>query len=390
MKRRGQAVTFSFALMFLLAVVLAGCGSNNNSGNNTSSTKAPAAANAGTTTEAAATTEPAAKKPTVAFVYIGPPGDGGYTYQHDQGRQYMEKELGIKADTVENVPESADAERIITELAQSHDIVFTTSFGYMDYTLNVANKFPNVKFMHASGYKTAANMGTYFGKNYQGSYLAGIAAGKMTKKNHLGYVGAFPISEVIYNLNAFTLGAQSVNPDIKVDVVWTNTWYDPATERQAAISLLDKGADVLLAYQDSPATLQAAAERGAFAGGNDSDMGKYAPDSYLTNPVWNWGPYYVKAVQSVMDGTWKNEQYSGDLADGMIDIAPFGSKVPDDVKKLVEDAKAKIISGELDVFTGPITDNQGKVQVQEGQKLTLEEVLSMNWLAKGIEGTIPK
>ncbi|MGN7762649.1 BMP family ABC transporter substrate-binding protein [Paenibacillus sp. 22594] len=390
MKRRGQAFTFSFALMFLLAVVLAGCGSNNNSGNNASSTKAPAASNAGTTTEAAATTEPAAKKPTVAFVYIGPPGDGGYTYQHDQGRQYMEKELGIKADTVENVPESADAERIITELAQSHDIVFTTSFGYMDYTLNVANKFPNVKFMHASGYKTAANMGTYFGKNYQGSYLAGIAAGKMTKKNHLGYVGAFPISEVIYNLNAFTLGAQSVNPDIKVDVVWTNTWYDPATERQAAISLLDKGADVLLAYQDSPATLQAAAERGAFAGGNDSDMGKYAPDNYLTNPVWNWGPYYVKAVQSVMDGTWKNEQYSGDMADGMIDIAPFGSKVPDDVKKLVEDAKAKIISGELDVFTGPITDNQGKVQVQEGQKLTLEEVLSMNWLAKGIEGTIPK
>ncbi|OKP97301.1 BMP family ABC transporter substrate-binding protein [Paenibacillus sp. P46E] len=390
MKKRGQAVTFSFVLMFLLAVVLAGCGSNNNSGNKASSTEAPTASNAGTTTEAAATTEPAAKKPTVAFVYIGPPGDGGYTYQHDQGRQYMEKELGIKADTVENVPESADAERIITELAQSHDIVFTTSFGYMDYTLNVANKFPNVKFMHASGYKTAANMGTYFGKNYQGSYLAGIAAGKMTKKNHLGYVGAFPISEVIYNLNAFTLGAQSVNPDIKVDVVWTNTWYDPATERQAAISLLDKGADVLLAYQDSPATLQAAAERGAFAGGNDSDMGKYAPDNYLTNPVWNWGPYYVKAVQSVMDGTWKNEQYSGDMADGMIDIAPFGSKVPDDVKKLVEDAKAKIISGELDVFTGPITDNQGKIQVQEGQKLTLEEVLSMNWLAKGIEGTIPK
>ncbi|MNI35001.1 Purine-binding protein precursor [compost metagenome] len=390
MKKRGQALSFSFAIMFLLAVVLAGCGSSNSSGTNAGSTEPPAASNAGTATEAAATTEPAAEKPTVAFVYIGPPGDGGYTYQHDQGRLYLEKELGIKADTVENVPESADAERIITELAQNHDIVFTTSFGYMDYTLNVANKFPKVKFMHASGYKTAANMGTYFGKNYQGSYLAGIAAGKMTKKNHLGYVGAFPISEVIYNLNAFTLGAQSVNPEVKVDVVWTNTWYDPATERQAAISLLDKGADVLLAYQDSPATLQAASERGAFAGGNDSDMGKYAPDHYLTNPVWNWGPYYVKAVKSVMDGTWKSEQYSGDIADGMVGLAPFGSKVPDDVKKLVEDAKAKIISGELDVFTGPISDNQGKVQVQEGQKLTLEEVLAMNWLAKGIEGTIPK
>ncbi|QUL58049.1 BMP family ABC transporter substrate-binding protein [Paenibacillus tritici] len=377
--------------MFLLAVILSGCGTNNTASNtNAAATEAPAASTAPADSGAAATTEPAAEKPTVAFVYIGPPGDGGYTYQHDQGRLYMEKELGIKADFVENVPESADAERIITELAQNHDIVFTTSFGYMDFTLNVAGKFPNVKFLHASGYKTAENMGTYFGKNYQASYLSGIAAGKMTKKNHLGYVGAFPISEVIYNLNAFTLGAQSVNPDIKVDVVWTNTWYDPATERQAAISLLDKGADVLLAYQDSPATLQAAAERGAFAGGNDSDMGKYAPDNYLTNPVWNWGPYYVKAVQSVMDGTWKSEQYSGDMADGMVELAPFGNKVPEDVKQLVEEAKTRIISGELEVFTGPISDNKGKVVVQEGQKLTLEEVLAMNWLVQGVEGSIPQ
>ncbi|WP_246553337.1 BMP family ABC transporter substrate-binding protein [Paenibacillus tritici] len=392
MKKRGQgAFTFSLITMFLLAVILSGCGTNNTASNtNAAATEAPAASTAPADSGAAATTEPAAEKPTVAFVYIGPPGDGGYTYQHDQGRLYMEKELGIKADFVENVPESADAERIITELAQNHDIVFTTSFGYMDFTLNVAGKFPNVKFLHASGYKTAENMGTYFGKNYQASYLSGIAAGKMTKKNHLGYVGAFPISEVIYNLNAFTLGAQSVNPDIKVDVVWTNTWYDPATERQAAISLLDKGADVLLAYQDSPATLQAAAERGAFAGGNDSDMGKYAPDNYLTNPVWNWGPYYVKAVQSVMDGTWKSEQYSGDMADGMVELAPFGNKVPEDVKQLVEEAKTRIISGELEVFTGPISDNKGKVVVQEGQKLTLEEVLAMNWLVQGVEGSIPQ
>ncbi|MEK3875865.1 BMP family ABC transporter substrate-binding protein [Paenibacillus sp. FSL M7-0420] len=391
MKQRGQAFKFSVITMFLLAMVLTGCAKNNTASNTgAAATTEPSAASTPAGSEAAATTEPAAKKPTVAFVYIGPPGDGGYTYQHDQGRLYMEKELGIKADFVENVPESADAERIITELAQNHDIVFTTSFGYMDFTLNVAGKFPNVKFMHASGYKTAENMGTYFGKNYQASYLSGIAAGKMTKKNHLGYVGAFPISEVIYNLNAFTLGAQSVNPAVKVDVVWTNTWYDPATERQAAISLLDKGADVLLAYQDSPATLQAAAERGAFAGGNDSDMSKYAPDNYLTNPVWNWGPYYVKAVQSVMDGTWKSEQYSGDMADGMVELAPFGNKVPEDVKKLVEDAKAKIISGGLEVFTGPISDNKGNVTVKDGQKLTLEEVLGMNWLVKGVEGTIPQ
>lgn len=391
MKQRGQAFKFSVITMFLLAVVLTGCAKSNTASNTgTAATTEPSAASTPAGSEAPAGAEPAAKKPTVAFVYIGPPGDGGYTYQHDQGRLYMEKELGIKADFVENVPESADAERIITELAQNHDIVFTTSFGYMDFTLNVAGKFPNVKFLHASGYKTAENMGTYFGKNYQASYLSGIAAGKMTKKNHLGYVGAFPISEVIYNLNAFTLGAQSVNPAVKVDVVWTNTWYDPATERQAAISLLDKGADVLLAYQDSPATLQAAAERGAFAGGNDSDMSKYAPDNYLTNPVWNWGPYYVKAVQSVMDGTWKSEQYSGDMADGMVELAPLGNKVPEDVKKLVEDAKAKIISGGLDIFTGPISDNKGNVTVKDGQKLTLEEVLGMNWLVKGVEGTIPQ
>lgn len=388
MKKRGQFLSSSLALMFMLTVVLSGCGGNNNSATNVKATEAPAT-NAGTA-EATATPETEADKPTVAFVYIGPPGDGGYTYQHDLGRLYMEKELGIKADFVENVPESADAERIITELAQSHDIVFTTSFGYMDFTLNVAGKFPNVKFLHASGYKTADNMGTYFGKNYQASYLSGIAAGKMTKNNQLGYVGAFPISEVIYNLNAFTLGAQSVNPDVTVDVVWTNTWYDPTTERQAAISLLDKGADVLLAYQDSPATLTAAAERGAFAGGNDSDMSQYAPDNYLTNPVWNWGPYYVKAVQSVMDGTWKSEQYSGDMADGMVELAPFGNKVPEDVKKLVEEAKAKIISGELEVFTGPISDNQGNVKVEEGKKLTLEEILGMNWLVKGVVGTIPQ
>ncbi|AIQ62985.1 membrane protein [Paenibacillus stellifer] len=392
MKQRGRAFKLSFLLLFVLAVVLAGCGGNNNTSGNTAASSEPAASAAATASAsaAAASTQPSGEKPKVAFVYIGPPGDGGYTYQHDQGRLEMEKELGIKSTTVENIPEGPDAERTITELAQSNDIVFTTSFGYMEQTVNVAKKFPNVKFDHASGYKTEANMGTYFGKNYEASYLTGIAAGKVTKNNHLGYVGAFPISEVIYNLNAFTLGAQSVNPDIKVDVVWTNTWYDPTTERQAAISLLDKGADVLLAYQDSPATIQAAQERGAFAGGNDSDMKKYAPDNYLTNPVWDWGPYYTKTVKSVMDGTWTNEQYSGSMADGMVKLAPFGNKVPEDVQKLVTDAQAKIISGELNVFTGPISDNTGKVQVPEGKTLTLDEVLSMNWLAKGVVGTIPK
>lgn len=383
MRRKSGVLKLGLAAMFGLSAILAGCGSEKEKENGSVASVSPTAA-------ASAVAESGIKNPRVAFIYIGPPGDGGYTYQHDQGRIYMEKELNIKATFVENVPESADAERILTELAQKNDIIFATSFGYMDYTVNVAKKFPKVKFFHCSGYKTADNMSTYFGKNYQASYLSGIAAGKMTKKNVIGYVGAFPIPEVIYNINAFTLGAQSVNKDVKVNVVWSNTWYDPTTEKQAAISLLDKGADVLMAYQDSPATIQAAAERGGFAGGNDSDMSRFAPDAYTTNPVWNWGPYYVKAVKSVMDGTFKSEQFSGDMKDGTVAIAPFGNKVPDDVKKLVEDKKKAIVDGTFDVFTGPIADQSGATKVADGQKLGLDKVLEMNWFVKGIDGTIPK
>ncbi len=326
----------------------------------------------------------------MAFVYIGPPGDGGWTYQHDLGRQYMEKKLGIKADTVENVPEGADAERVIADLAQNHDVIFTTSFGYMDPTLNVAKKFPKVVFLHNAGYKTAENMGTYFAKNWEASYLSGIAAGKMTKKNLLGYVAAFPIPELIYNINAFTLGALSVNPKASVVVVWTNTWFDPTVERQAAISLLDKGVDVLMAYQDSPASLQAAAERGALAGGNDSDMTRFAPKAYLTNPVWNWGPYYAKTVQAVKDGTWKSEQYLGDMADGAVDIAPLGVSIPAAVKKLVMDARAKILAGKLDPYQGPIVDQSGKEVVPAGKVIPVGDILSMMYYVKGVQGSIPK
>jgi basic membrane protein A and related proteins len=328
--------------------------------------------------------------PRVAFVYIGPPGDGGWTYQHDQGRLYMEEKLGLKADTVENVPEGADAERVIADLATNHDIVFTTSFGYMDPTLNVAMKNPKVKFLHVSGYKTAENMGTYFGKNWEASYLSGIAAGKMTKKNVLGYVAAFPIPELVFNINAFTLGAKSVNPAVQVLVVWSNTWFDPALERQAALSLLDKGADVLLAYQDSPATIQAAAERGALAGGNDSDMGKYAPAAYLTNPVWNWGPYYLQTVEAVKAGTWKSEQFLGNMADGTVGLAPFGESIPQDVRDLVTATQDKITKGEFNVFTGPIKDQTGAEKVPAGATLTDGEVLGMNWFVEGVVGQLPQ
>ncbi len=305
----------------------------------TSTTTAPNASPA--STPAASTTPSTAEKklPRVAFVYIGVPGDGGWTYEHDQGRLMLEKELGIKATTVENIPEGPDAERVFEELAQKNDIIFGTSFGYMDPMYNVAQKHPKVTFLHSTGYKTLPNLGTYMGREYQSAYLVGMAAGKMTKNNHLGYVGAFPIPEVIYTINAFTLGAQSVNPDIDVSVVWSNTWFDPATEKQAAISLLDKGVDVLAAYQDSPASIQAAAERKVWGIGNDSDMGRFAPETYISNPKWNWGPYYVKTVKSVMDGTWKSEAYFGSMKEGITDIAPLGKNVPADVKALVEKKK---------------------------------------------------
>ncbi|WP_373232888.1 BMP family ABC transporter substrate-binding protein [Cohnella sp.] len=389
MKFNSKRTQMGFIILLSLVFVLSGCGSNNS---NTTNKGADASGSSTTTPATTNTAEAVAVKemPRVAFVYIGPPGDGGWTFEHDKGRIYLEEELGVKADTVENVPESADAERVITELAQNHDIIFTTSFGYMDYTLNVAKKYPDVVFIHCAGYKVNDNMSTYFGKNFEASYLSGIAAGKMTKKNLIGYIGAFPIPEVIYNINAFTLGIQSVNPDAKVSVVWSNTWFDPTVERQAAVSLLDKGADVLLAYQDSPAAIQAAAERGAMAGGNDSDMSRFAPEAYLTNPTWNWGPYYVKVVKAVQDGTWKSEQYLGSMADEMVGLAPLGVSIPDDVKAMVEEKKQDIIAGNFEVFKGPIIDQSGAVKLEEGKSLTIDEILVMNWFVEGVDGKIPQ
>ncbi|MGG1554389.1 BMP family ABC transporter substrate-binding protein [Paenibacillus ferrarius] len=370
------------AVTALFVVILSACSSSTSTSTNTA---APAAS------AAAGTAAPAAvKTPRVAFVYIGVPGDGGWTYEHDQGRLMMEKELGIKATTVENIPEGPDAERVFEELAQKNDIVIGTSFGYMDPMYAVAQKHPNVIFLHATGYKTLPNMATYMGREYQSAYLVGIAAGKVTKNNHIGYVGAFPIPEVIYTINAFTLGAQSVNPNIDVQVVWSNTWFDPATEKQAAISLLDKGVDVLAAYQDSPASIQAAAERKVWGIGNDSDMGRFAPDTYISNPKWNWGPYYVQAVKSVMDGTWKTGAYFGSMKDGITDIAPMGKNVPADVKALVEQKRTEILNGTVDVFQGPIVDQDGKTRVEAGKKMTDDEILSTTWFVKGIKGVIPK
>ncbi|WP_168119068.1 BMP family ABC transporter substrate-binding protein [Paenibacillus sp. HB172176] len=378
------------AMIILVLSVMSACSQASTQNNNEPS---PSASNATTTSpsgEASAEPTPEKELPKVAFVYIGVPGDGGWTFEHDKARKVIEEKFGIKATVVENVPEGPDAERVFEELAQDNDIIFGTSFGYMDSMYNVAQKYPKVIFMHATGYKTAENMGTYQGKGFESGYLAGIAAGKLTKDNKIGYVGAFPIPEVIYTINAFTLGAQSVNPDVEISVIWSNTWFDPATERQAAISLLDQGVDVLANYQDSPAGIQAAQERGVWGMGNDSDMNSYAPETYVTNPVLDWGPYYTEVIQSVIDGTWKSGSYYGGFKEGMVDIAPFGKNVPQEVQDLVNAKKKDIIDGNFQVFSGPVYDQSGAEKVAEGAALSLEDILVMDYFVKGVKGSIPQ
>ncbi|MER1999974.1 MAG: BMP family ABC transporter substrate-binding protein [Lysinibacillus sp.] len=381
MKTKGSMKKWLLAsLMFVLMLVLAAC---SQASNEPKKEEEPP--------EATAKTEEAEEKvPRVAFVYIGVPSDGGWTKTHDEGRELVDSTFGITSTTVENVPEGPDAERVIEELAQNHDIVFTTSYGYMDPTINVSKKYPDVVFLHATGYKTADNVGTYQVKGWEAAYLSGIAAGMITENGKIGYVGAFPIPEVIATINAFTLAAQSINPDIEVSVVWSNTWFDPTAEKQAAETLLDQGIDILANYQDSPAGIQAAAERDVWGMGNDADMSEFAPETYITNAVIHWGDYYVSTVQSWIDGTWKSGAYLGGIAEGMSDIAPFGKNVPKDVQAKVEEVKAAIVAKEFDIFAGEISDNKGELKVEDGKALTDEEILSMNWLVKGIKGSIPE
>ncbi|MHB8984975.1 MAG: BMP family ABC transporter substrate-binding protein [Eubacteriales bacterium] len=326
----------------------------------------------------------------VGFMYVGPVGDAGWTYAQEQGRLYLEKEMpNVITTKVESVKEGADAERVLTQLAQENKIVFATSFGYMDSVIKVAEKFPNVIFMHCSGYKTAPNAGTYFGRMYQARYLSGMVAGKMTKANTIGYVAAYPIPEVIRGIDAFTLGVRSVNPDAKVKVMWTMTWLDPPKEKDAGKALLDAGADIIAQHQDTPGPQQAAEERGKYSIGYNSDMSKIAPKAVLTSPVWNWGPYYVDTVKKVKEGKWKNDQYWGSMAEKIVDLAPYGPMVPEDVKKLVDAEKQDIISGKFDVFWGPVKDQQGQVRVAEGQKMSDEDMLKLNWFVQGVDGNIP-
>ncbi|MGZ9711052.1 BMP family ABC transporter substrate-binding protein [Glaciimonas sp. GNP009] len=329
----------------------------------------------------------------VAFVYLGPVGDGGWTFQHDQGRRALEKEFGnkIKTTFVENVPETADAERVIRQLAvDGNQMIFTTSFGYMDPTMKVAKSFPKVHFMHATGYKTAANVGTYQTRFYEGAYLLGMIAGKMTKTNTLGFVGSFPVPEVVRNINAYTLGAKSVNPKIKTKVVWVNTWYDPGKERQAAETLVAQGADMLAQNTDSPAVVQVAEEKGVHAFGWDTDMAKYGPKAHLTANTENWGVYYIQEVKRELAGTWKPEQTLWGIKENLVVLSPLNASVPADVSKLFNDKKKDIVDGKLVPFAGPLKDNTGSVKVAAGAVLPMGELMSINWLVDGVEGSLPK
>jgi basic membrane protein A and related proteins len=329
----------------------------------------------------------------VAFVYVGPVGDAGWTYAHDQGRLALEKALGSKVKTtyVENVAEGADAERVIRQLAtEGNKVIFTTSFGFMNATVKVAQSFPNVIFEHATGYKTAKNLGVYEARFYEGAYLLGVMAGQMTKTNTLGFVASFPIPEVIRNIDAYTLGAQSVNPKVRTKVIWVNTWYDPAKERQAAETLIAQGADLLCQNTDSPAIVQVAQEKGIYAFGWDSDMRKFAPKSQLTANTNNWGVYYIDTVKKVLAGTWKPEMVKWGLKEGVVVMAPLNSVVPPAAAKVFEEKRKAIIDGKLTPFQGPVKDQSGTVKVPAGSTMSLEDLMSLNWYVEGVEGSIPK
>jgi simple sugar transport system substrate-binding protein len=329
----------------------------------------------------------------VGFVYVGPVGDAGWTYAHDQGRLAMEKALGAKVKTtfVENVPEGADAERVIRKLAtDGNKLIFTTSFGYMNPTEKVAKAFPDVVFEHATGYKTSKNLGTYESRFYEGAYLLGVVAGKMTKSNALGVVASFPIPEVIRNINAFTLGAQSVNPAVKTKVIWVNSWYDPAKERQAAETLVAQGVDVMSQNTDSPATLQVAQEKGVYAFGWDSDMVKFAPKAHLTANTNSWGDHYIATAKAVMAGTWKSGEVREGLKEGMVKMSPLNPVVSADAAKAFDEKKKAIIAGKFHPFQGPVVDQSGAVKVAAGAVMPLGELLSLNYYVKGVEGSVPK
>lgn len=323
----------------------------------------------------------------VGFVYIGSINDEGYTQAQDQGRLALE-EAGIKTKYVENVPENADCEKVIRDLIdQGCNVIYTTSFGFMDWTLKVAADFPNIKFGHCSGYKRADNVSTYFGRAYEARYLAGIVAGLKTKTNKIGYVAAFPLPECIRGINGFALGVQSVNPEATVDVIWTNTWFDPAVEKQAAMELLNKGCDVLEQHQDTTAPQIAAQEKGAFAIGYNVPSPTAAPKAYLTAPIFNWATFILDDINHILEGTWTSRAYWEGLAAGMTDLDKLSDLCEPGSQEKVDAARAGIIDGSLKIFKGPLADQSGAIRVAEGAQMSDDDIWNMNWFIKGVNGS---
>lgn len=327
------------------------------------------------------------------FVYIGPTGDHGWTYAHDVGRKLVEAQSGgqVKTTFVENVPETADAERVFRDMAQKgHKVVFATSFGYMNQMVKVAKAFPNTVFMHATGYKTGKNLGVYDVRTYEGAYMLGVVAGKMSKGNKLGVVASIPIPEVIRNINAFTLGARSVNPAITTRAIWVNSWFDPGKEREAALALIAQGCDVLMQNTDSPAVVQTAQEKGVLAFGWDSDMSKFGGKAQLAASILHWGVIYKKTLDDVSAGTWKSGDIWWGVKEGAVNIDNFGPAVPAAVKKLAEERRDALKAGTLHPFSGPLKDQTGKLVLAAGKTFTDPELKQMNFYVEGVEGAIPK
>ena len=329
----------------------------------------------------------------IAFAYVGPVGDGGWTFAHDNARKALEKEFGDKIATsfVENVPESADAERVIRDMAsQGNKVIFGTTFGYMETMMKLAPEFKDVKFEHATGYKTADNMRTYDSRTYEGAYMNGVIAGAMTKSNVIGVVASVPIPEVIRNINSFTMGAQSVNPKIKTKVVWVNEWFNPPKETEAATSLINAGADVLMQNTDSPAVLKTAEEKGKRAFGWDSDMTAYGPKAHLASAVINWTPYYIKATKDALEGTWTTGGVWWGVKEGAIDLVSIAEDVPADTKAKVEAIKAGLKDGSFSIWKGPLVDNTGKTILKKDEIADDKFLSGVKFYVKGVDGKVPK
>ncbi len=328
----------------------------------------------------------------IAFAYVGPVGDAGWTFAHDKARKAVEAEFGAKVATsfVENVPEAADAERVLRDMvAQGNKLIFGTTFGYMEPMLRVAADAKDVKFEHATGYKTGANLRTYDSRTYEGAYMAGVVAGGMTKSHVLGVVASIPIPEVIRNIDSFTLGAQSVDPKVETRVVWVNKWFDPPKEAEGAQALINDGADVLMQNTDSSAVLQTAEKAGKHGFGWDSDMSKYGPHAHLGSAVIDWSPYYKKAVKDVLDGTWKTEQIWWGVKEGAIDLVSLSAAVPDAIKQKLDGVKKGLRDGTFVIWKGPVMDQSGKPLLKAGETADDKFLHGINFYVKGVKGKPP-